>query len=107
MSAGYSRDLSGWRNAYLGSTVLRSTLRSRQFTLPICLWGDTFRGGLLGLRRGLRSRAQHGRARDSRVDVSLVARAGSVRLQVLLLGSTLRARALQVLLGRQQLVMEN
>lgn len=93
---------------YLGSTVLSGTLGGRQLPLAVRLGGHTIRRRLLGLGGGLRSRAQHGRTGDGRVNVGLVARAGSVGLQVLLLTrSTLGARALEVVLRRQQLVMEH
>jgi hypothetical protein len=84
-------------HAYLSGTVLSGALRGGEFALAIAL-GAPIRGGrALGLVGGLRG--THHSARDSRVDVGLLAGAGIVGLQVLLLpGSTLRA-TLQVVLS--------
>jgi hypothetical protein len=89
---------------YLSSTVLGSTLGGRQLTLAIALGGTIIRRALLRLGRGLGSSSHH-RARDSRVNVGLVTRAGSVRLQVLLARTTLGT--VHLVLSSQKLIMEH
>lgn len=62
----------------------------------------------MGLGRRLGCRAQQGCPGNGGVDVGLVAGAGRVRLQVLLLSrGSLMAIALQLVLGCKQLVMED
>jgi hypothetical protein len=89
---------------YLSGTVLSGTLGGRQLTLAIALGASIIRRTLLRLGRGLRGSSHHS-PRDGRVNVSLVARTGSVRLQVLLARSTLGT--VHLVLSSQQLVMEH
>lgn len=95
-----------WRkmNAYLSGAVLSGALGSGQLTLAVALGATVRRRGALGLGGSLGG-TQHG-TRDGGVDVSLLAGACIVRLQVLLLAWG-ALRAIQVVLSSKKLVMQD
>lgn len=91
-------------NAYLSGAVLGSALGGGQLTLAVALGTTIRRRRALGLGGSLGS--THHSTRDGGVDVSLLAGACIVRLQVLLLArSTLRT--VQVVLSSEKLVVQD